>query len=93
MLSHRNLMANTVHWLVALQQGREDVFLIMAPMFHAAGSVAVLATVWVGGRQVILPGFDPVAALDTIAAEGITIGDRRLSFKDKAGVSVSFPVP
>ena len=73
MLSHRNLMANTVHWLVALQQGREDVFLVMAPMFHAAGSVAVLATVWVGGRQVILPGFDPVAALDTIAAEGITI--------------------
>ena len=73
MLSHRNLMANTVHWLVALQQGREDVFLVMAPMFHAAGSVAVLATVWVGGRQVILPGFDPVAALDTIAAEGITV--------------------
>jgi long-chain acyl-CoA synthetase len=73
MLSHRNLMANTVHWLVAVQQGREDVFLVMAPMFHAAGSAAVLATVWVGGRQVILPGFDPVAALDAIAAEQITI--------------------
>ena len=73
MLTHRNLMANTVHWLVAMQQGPEDAFLIMAPMFHAAGSVAVLATVWVGGRQVILPGFDPVAALDTIAAERITI--------------------
>jgi len=73
MLTHRNLMANTVHWLVATQQGPEDAFLIMAPMFHAAGSVAVLATVWVGGRQVILPGFDPVAALETIAAERITI--------------------
>jgi long-chain acyl-CoA synthetase len=73
MLSHRNLMANTVHWLVATQQGREDIFLVMAPMFHAAGSVAVLATVWVGGSQVILPGFDPVAALDTIAAERITM--------------------
>src|SRR4029450_2610294 len=72
MLSHRNLMANTVHWLVALQQGCEDVFLVMAPMFHAAGSVAVLATVWVGGRQVILPGFDPVAALDTIRGGGVT---------------------
>ena len=46
MLSHRNLMANTVHWLVATQQGPEDAFLVMAPMFHAAGSVAVLATVW-----------------------------------------------
>jgi long-chain acyl-CoA synthetase len=73
MLSHRNLMANTVHWLVATQQGPEDIFLVMAPMFHAAGSVAALATVWVGGRQVILPTFDPVAALDEIAAEQITI--------------------
>jgi long-chain acyl-CoA synthetase len=45
----------------------------MAPMFHAAGSVAVLASVWVGGRQVILPAFDPVTALDEIAAEQITI--------------------
>src|SRR5262245_33574490 len=52
MLSHRNLMANTVHWLVTTQQGPDDVFLVMAPMFHAAGSVAVLATVWLGGRQV-----------------------------------------
>ena len=67
MLSHRNLMANTMHWLVATQQGREDIFLVMAPMFHAAGSMAVFATVWVGGRHVILPAFDPVAALDEIA--------------------------
>ena len=73
MLSHRNLMANTVHWLIATQQGREDTFLIMAPLFHAAGSVAVLATVWLGGRQVILPGFDAVAALDAIGAERVTI--------------------
>src|SRR5215471_17079605 len=55
MLTHRNLMANTVHWLVAMQQGPDDAYLVMAPMFHAAGSVAVVATVWVGGRQVILP--------------------------------------
>src|SRR5262245_54252137 len=73
MLSHRNLMANTVHWLVATQQGPEDIFLVMAPMFHAAGSVAVLASVWGGGCQVILPAFDPVAALDAIAAEQVTI--------------------
>ena len=73
MLTHRNLIANTTNWLVAAQQGPEDTFLIMAPMFHAAGSVAVLATVWIGGRQVILPGFDPVAALDAIAAEQVTV--------------------
>ena len=73
MLTHRNLIANTIHWLVAVQQGPEDTFLIVAPMFHAAGSVAVLATVWIGGRQVIMPAFDPAAALDTIAAEQVTV--------------------
>jgi long-chain acyl-CoA synthetase len=33
----------------------------------------VLATVWIGGCQVILPGFDAAAALDAIAAEQVTI--------------------
>ncbi len=72
MLSHRNLVANTVNWLIATQQGPEDTYLVMAPLFHAAGSLAVLATVWTGGRQVVLPAFDPNAALDLIEAETVT---------------------
>jgi long-chain acyl-CoA synthetase len=72
MLSHRNLLANTTNWLIAAQQGPEDTYLVMAPLFHAAGSLAVLATVWTGGRQVLLPAFDPGAALDLIAAEQVT---------------------
>ena len=44
----------------------------MAPLFHAAGSLAVLATVWTGGCQVVLPAFDPNAALDLIEAETVT---------------------
>lgn len=73
MLSHRNLIANTTNWLIAVQQGPEDTYLVMAPLFHAAGSLAVLATVWVGGRQVIIPAFDPGAALEAIAAEQVTM--------------------
>ena len=73
MLSHRNLIANTTNWLIAAQQGAEDIYLVMAPLFHAAGSVAVLATVWIGGCQVILPTFEAAAALDAIAAEQVTI--------------------
>ena len=34
--------------------------------------MAVLATVWIGGCQVILPAFDPVGALDLIEAEKVT---------------------
>src|SRR5207302_4178780 len=64
MLSHRNLIANSTNWLIAAQQGPEDTYLVMAPLFHAAGSLAVLATVWTGGCQVIIPAFDAAAALD-----------------------------
>ena len=46
MLSHRNLIANATNWLIATQQGPEDTYLLIAPLFHAAGSLAVLATVW-----------------------------------------------
>ncbi len=72
MLSHRNLIANATNWLIATQQGPEDTYLVIAPLFHAAGSLAVLATVWSGGCQVILPAFDPVGALDLIEAEKVT---------------------
>ena len=34
--------------------------------------MAVLATVWHGGRQVVLPAFDPARALDLIEAERVT---------------------
>jgi long-chain acyl-CoA synthetase len=73
MLSHRNLIANTTNWLIAAQQAPEDTYLVMAPLFHAAGSLAVLATAWIGGCQVIIPGFDAAAALDAIAAEQVTV--------------------
>ena len=72
MLSHRNLIANTTNWLIAAQQGPEDTYLVMAPLFHAAGSLAVLATVWTGGCQVIIPAFDAAAALDATATEQVT---------------------
>ena len=43
MLSHRNLISNTFHWLTCVPQSFEDATLVMAPLFHAAGSNGVLA--------------------------------------------------
>ena len=73
MLSHRNLIANTFHFLVAVPQKREDVVLVMAPMFHAAGSNGILANIWTAGTQVPLAVFDPAAALDLIEHHGVTV--------------------
>jgi long-chain acyl-CoA synthetase len=71
-LSHRNLVANALHYQAAWSFDPDTCWLIVAPLFHAAGSIAVLATVWHGGRQVVLGGFDAAAALDLIEAEGVT---------------------
>lgn len=73
MLTHRNLIANTTNWLIATQQGPDDAYLVMAPLFHAAGSLSVLATVWIGGCQVIQRAFNPAEALDLIESEKVTV--------------------
>jgi long-chain acyl-CoA synthetase len=72
MLTHGNLIANT--W-TALNWGRptaEDRFLIMAPLFHAAGTCSVLVTVWVGGTQVVASSSRPGDLLDLIEGQAVT---------------------
>ena len=73
MLSHRNLVANAQHWLLAAPQTPDDVFLIVAPLFHAAGSNGVLGSIWTLGTQITLDAFDPAAALDLIEQYKATI--------------------
>ena len=72
MLSHRNLIANTFHFLAGVPQRETDVMLVMAPLFHAAGSNGVLANIWTLGTQVTLAAFDPATALDLIASHAVT---------------------
>ena len=72
MLSHANLIANTFHWMGHIPHEEEDRVLIMAPLFHAAGTNGVYASLWTGGAQVVLPAFDPAAMLDLVASEGCT---------------------
>ena len=72
MLSHRNLIANTFHYLASVPQREDDVMLVMAPLFHAAGSAAVIANIWTLGTQVTLAAFEPKTALDLIEEHGIT---------------------
>ena len=61
MLTHRNLIANTFHFIAICPFTVATRWLIIAPLFHAAGSMAVLATVWNTGRNVVLPAFDAAA--------------------------------
>ena len=71
MLSHRNLIANTTNWLIAMQQGPEDTYLIMAPCSTLPARCR--AGDGVGGRPSgDLTTFAPVVRW-TIAAKQVTI--------------------
>lgn len=72
MLTHGNLLANAINELIACGFTERDSYLVMAPMFHAAGTVAVLSMMWAGGSQVMLGAFDPARALELIESEHVT---------------------
>jgi long-chain acyl-CoA synthetase len=72
MLTHRNLLANALHFQACWSFGPDTRWLIVAPLFHAAGSIAVLAVVWNGGEQIVLPAFEPGAALDLVEHHQVT---------------------
>ncbi|MGK2936558.1 MAG: long-chain-fatty-acid--CoA ligase [Solirubrobacteraceae bacterium] len=72
MLTHRNLVANAKHTLIAIKYATEDRYLHAAPMFHLANGASVFALTWVGGTHVIIPAFDPALWLRTVAEHGVT---------------------
>jgi len=73
MLSHRNLIANTFHWLTSVPQTDKDVMLVMAPLFHAAGSNGVLGSIWTGGCQLTQGAFSPTEVLDLIEKYNVSL--------------------
>jgi long-chain acyl-CoA synthetase len=66
MLTHRNLIANTMHSQLTMPLSNADTYLLVAPMFHAAGSNSVLQCLALGVPQVVVPAFDPNLCLDLI---------------------------
>ena len=72
MLSHRNLIANCHNWTAITQPTAEDITVVMAPLFHAAGSNSVIASIWSGGVQLVIPAFNPGDNLDQVARESAT---------------------
>ena len=72
MLSHRNLIANTFHFMTVSPPDENNVFLVMAPLFHAAGSNGVLGGIWSGSCQIPLKVFNPEVALDLIEKHKVT---------------------
>ncbi|GAA4794374.1 long-chain fatty acid--CoA ligase [Actinomycetospora chlora] len=72
MLSHGNLVANAFHFMACWPFTPDTRWLVVAPMFHAAGTIGALATIWAGGTQVMCPAFTPEGVLDLVERHGVT---------------------
>jgi long-chain acyl-CoA synthetase len=72
MLSHRNLMFNSLTGMVNLRFNKETAHLHMGPLFHLAGGARIFMTTVAGGRHVVLPGFKADAVMQTIQDKKIT---------------------
>ncbi|MGC9155159.1 MAG: class I adenylate-forming enzyme family protein [Ferrimicrobium sp.] len=72
MLTHGNLLANAWTAIAWTHLTEDDRWLVMAPMFHAAGTCLVLASLWLTATQIMLSSFSPTQALDIIEGERAT---------------------
>lgn len=72
MLTHDNLMSNTLNIVHASQIDEEVVYLHAAPMFHLADCASTFAITLAGGCHSFIPKFDPEHALKTIAAHKVS---------------------
>ena len=72
MLTHRNLVANAWNMQITQPLTADDRYLVMAPMFHAAGSISLMQSIFAGASQIIMPAFDTATMLDLVEHEHIT---------------------
>jgi fatty-acyl-CoA synthase len=75
MLTHRNMVMQTVNWTLEVGGVSERaVWRAGAPLFHIAGVAGILPFLWHGGTSVIAPSteFDPAAAIAELRSRGVT---------------------
>ncbi|HEV2861729.1 MAG TPA: long-chain fatty acid--CoA ligase [Pyrinomonadaceae bacterium] len=71
MLTHYNVFANVIQtqsWTHSdVRRGGDDTYLVVIPYFHIYGfTVCMMAGVWRGARQVLIPKYDVEALLTAI---------------------------
>lgn len=71
MLSHANIIYESLVWIYALRFKEDTKYLHSAGMFHLAGASPMVALTLLGGTHVTIPKFDPELAMKTIAEQGV----------------------
>ncbi len=73
MMTHRNLYANALNFIMHLGVTDRDTILHTLPMFHANGWGSPFAVTAMGGEHVVLRKVEGKAIFDLVAAEGVTL--------------------
>ena len=75
MLTHQNLVCNTLNWIYELAARADDVWLAGLPLFHIGGLNGILPFVMLGSTSVIEPstGFDPGRSIELLLEHRVTM--------------------
>lgn len=75
MLTHQNLVMNTVNWIIEMEARPGDVWLSGLPLFHIGGVNGLLPFIYLAGTCVITPstGFDPLESLRLLEKHAVTM--------------------
>jgi long-chain acyl-CoA synthetase len=74
MLTHSNLVSNAVAFAAWIKGSSEDTFLVALPLFHIYGmTTSMTVPVSLAAKMVLLPRFNPTAALETIQRHRVTV--------------------
>ena len=71
-LSHAALTFNAFVTAVSQELRYSDIYLSATPLYHASAGLRVTTMLVDGQTHVVLPSFDPEAAISTISSEGVT---------------------
>ncbi|MEE8555481.1 MAG: AMP-binding protein [bacterium] len=72
-LTHHNVIASNLQTMACMHVTEEDAYLAALPMYHIAALGYILAILHAGGKNVVLPRFDPVEAVRLIHREKVTV--------------------
>jgi acyl-CoA synthetase (AMP-forming)/AMP-acid ligase II len=73
LLTHDNILANTVNFMSEIGLDEEAVHLHCGPLFHVAAGVRLFSVTQAAGTHVMLPRFEPQEVLRAIAEQRVTI--------------------
>jgi fatty-acyl-CoA synthase len=72
-ITHKNIIWSAVSYIIDKDLKISDVALVVSPLFHVAGLGNLLTNIFLGSTIVLHRQFSPVAVMETIEKEKVTI--------------------